>query len=107
MGEIRWTKRERENKYKFIFYPIYWGGKNIFLNSFSLPYDGASVKAEKKFHFYSAVFENGKTVEFFFSAVLGKTVEIFFRCFWKNGGEFIFFCVHTCTIVLPFIRKRK
>ena len=35
----RWTKCERENIFKFIFTPVYWGEK-INSNSFSLPFIG-------------------------------------------------------------------
>ena len=50
-------------------------------------YDGASVKAEKKF---PTVFPKTAEKNHFFSAVFGKTVENFFLCCfgkWKNGGE--------------------
>ena len=43
---LRWTKCERENKFKFIFTPVYWGEK-INLNSFH----SCLLVSENKFEF--------------------------------------------------------
>ena len=64
----RWTKCERENKFKFIFTPVYWGEK-IYLNLFSLPFNGERkyisiilppVYWERKFRFIFSPQKTGK-----------------------------------------------
>ena len=39
LRKLRWTNCQRENIFKFISTPVYWGEKNI-LNMFSLPFIG-------------------------------------------------------------------
>ena len=84
IDNLRWTKCERENKLKFIFTPVYWGGK-INLNLFSLPFD------ERKYiqiYFHSRLSGRENKFEFIFTPVdYGK----------KNKNSFS----------LPFICERK
>ena len=83
---LRWTKCEKENKFEFIFTPVYWGEK-IYLNLFSLPFIGG-----RKYIWI-----------YFYSRLLGRENIFWFIFTPVCSGEKLYSNIFS----LPFIGERK